>query len=125
MPVTFACSVAPTPAVAASSVTVQRPPRENELSESSFSLGGRWSVSDEAATAGPGATLRANVTGKDVYLVLSGPGTVQVTADGRPEQTVKVTSQQLYHLLSRPQAGSHDLLLRFSQGVAGYAFTFG
>ena len=47
----------------------------------------------------------ANVTGKDVYLVLSGPGTVDVTVDGKPEQTVKVTTQKLYHLLSRPEAG--------------------
>ena len=47
--------------------------------------------------------------------------------DGRrqAEQTVKVTTQRLYHLLSRPKAGSHDLQLRFSPGVAGYAFTFG
>jgi cytochrome c biogenesis protein CcdA/thiol-disulfide isomerase/thioredoxin len=97
----------------------------DDLPESSFSLGGRWTVSEEAATAGVGATLHANVTGKDVYLVLSGPGTVDVTVDGKPGQTVNVTTQKLYHLLSRPQASSHDLRLRFSPGVSGYAFTFG
>jgi thiol-disulfide isomerase/thioredoxin len=98
---------------------------KDDLSESSFSLGGRWRVTEEAATAGAGASLHANVTGKDVYLVLSGPGRVDVTVDGRPERTVEVTTQRLYHLLSRPQAASHDLLLRFSPGVSGYAFTFG
>jgi cytochrome c biogenesis protein CcdA/thiol-disulfide isomerase/thioredoxin len=100
-------------------------PYDGQLPESHFTLGGRWQIEDESATAGPGATLRGNVTGKDVYLVLSGPGTVDVTVDGKPEQTVKVTTQRLYHLLSRPTAAARDLLPRFSPGVAGYAFTFG
>jgi cytochrome c biogenesis protein CcdA/thiol-disulfide isomerase/thioredoxin len=100
-------------------------PYDGALPESHFSLGGRWKIEAESATAGPSATLRGNVTGKDVYLVLSGPGTVDVTVDGKPEKVVKVTTQRLYHLLSRPTAAAHDLLLRFSPGVAGYAFTFG
>jgi cytochrome c biogenesis protein CcdA/thiol-disulfide isomerase/thioredoxin len=100
-------------------------PYAGELPESHFSLGGRWRIEAESATAGPGATLRGNVTGKDVYLVLSGPGTVDVTVDGKHEKTVVVTTQRLYHLLSRPTAAAHDLRLRFSPGVAGYAFTFG
>ena len=41
------------------------------------------------------------------------------------EKTVRVTSQSLYTLLSRPSTGEHELELRFSPGVAGYAFTFG
>jgi len=97
----------------------------DDLPHSTFSLGGRWTVTDESATAGIDASLRANVTGKDVYLVLSGPGTVDVTVDGRHEQTVRVTTQKLYHLLSRRKSGAHDLQLRFSPGVIGYAFTFG
>ena len=47
----------------------------------------------------------ATCTGKDVYLVLSGPGTVDVTVDGKHEKTVRVTTQRLYHLLSRPPTG--------------------
>ena len=80
---------------------------------------------NESATAGPGATLRGNVTGKDVYLVLSGPGKVDVRVDGKPEKTVEVTTQKLYHLLSRPKAASHDLQLTFTPGVSAFAFTFG
>jgi len=72
-----------------------------------------------------GAFLRGAVQGKEVYLVLSGPGTVTVTVDGRLEKTVKVTTQNIYTLLSRPKPGLHDINLRFSPGVAGYAFTFG
>ena len=46
-------------------------------------------------------------------------------AHGKPEKTVHVTSQKLYHLLSRPQVEKHTLTLKFSPGVSGYAFTFG
>ena len=61
-------------------------PYDGDLPESHFTLGGRWTVDDESATAGPGATLRANVTGKDVYLVLSGPGTVEVRSTASPSR---------------------------------------
>jgi cytochrome c biogenesis protein CcdA/thiol-disulfide isomerase/thioredoxin len=98
---------------------------DGNLPPDHFTFGGRWKIDDESATAGPGATLRGTVTGKDVYLVLSGPGTVEVIVGGRPERTVRVTTQRLYHLVSRSRAATHDLLLRFSPGVAGYAFTFG
>jgi cytochrome c biogenesis protein CcdA/thiol-disulfide isomerase/thioredoxin len=100
-------------------------PYAGDLPESHFTLGGRWRITGESATAGPGATLRGNVTGKDVYLVLSGPGDVDVRVDGRHEQTVHVTSQKLYHLLSRPKAAAHDLRLTFTPGVSAFAFTFG
>jgi cytochrome c biogenesis protein CcdA/thiol-disulfide isomerase/thioredoxin len=96
-----------------------------ELPDSHFSFGGTWKLSDEAATAVRDATLTGRVVGKDVYLVLGGRGTVQVVVDGKPEKTVKVTSQKLYHLLSRPQVEKHTMVLKFSPGVSGYAFTFG
>jgi cytochrome c biogenesis protein CcdA/thiol-disulfide isomerase/thioredoxin len=106
----------------------------------SFSFGGTWKLAQENATAGIGASLSANVQGKDVYLVLSPPaggtGTVRVLLDGKPipaadagsdvhDGVVKVTSQRLYHLVSRPTAEQHLLELQPSPGVAGYAFTFG
>jgi cytochrome c biogenesis protein CcdA/thiol-disulfide isomerase/thioredoxin len=105
--------------------TASYTPYDGALPDSHFTLGGRWKVDDESATAGPGATLRGNVTGKDVYLVLSGPGDVDVKVDGKHEQTVHVTTQKLYHLLSRPKASSHDLQLTFAPGVSAFAFTFG
>jgi cytochrome c biogenesis protein CcdA/thiol-disulfide isomerase/thioredoxin len=100
-----------------------------KLPLSHFSFAGLWSVTGESATAGAGAQLYGNVAGKDVYLVLSPPpghaGSVRVTVDGRPEKVIHVTTQRLYHLLSRPKPGEYQLRLDFSRGVAGYAFTFG
>jgi thiol-disulfide isomerase/thioredoxin len=96
-----------------------------QLPDSHFSLGGTWTLTGEAATAGRDASLTARVVAKDAYLVLGGRGTVQVLVDGKPEKTVRVTSQKLYHLLSRPKLETHTLTLRPSAGVSGYAFTFG
>jgi cytochrome c biogenesis protein CcdA/thiol-disulfide isomerase/thioredoxin len=97
---------------------------------SHFTLAGTWRLSDEAATAVRSARLSAEVGAKDVYLVLSPPGrgragTVRVALDGRPLATIRVDSQRLYHLVHEPRFGVHRLALRFSNGVSGYAFTFG
>jgi thiol-disulfide isomerase/thioredoxin len=104
-------------------------PYAGRLPVSHFSFGGTWTVTAESATARANAILNGRVAGKDVYLVLSPPrggaGTVRVIVDGKPEKVVHVDSQRLYHLLSRPNPGEHDLRLEFSPGVAGYAFTFG
>ncbi|MEA2310830.1 MAG: hypothetical protein QOE28_798, partial [Solirubrobacteraceae bacterium] len=104
-----------------------------------FALGGTWTVSDESALAGAGATIAARVTGRDVYLVLSPgarPGHVQVSLDGRPIApgeagadvhggTVTVDRQRLYRLVALPRAGEHRLDLRLDPGVSAFAFTFG
>jgi cytochrome c biogenesis protein CcdA/thiol-disulfide isomerase/thioredoxin len=104
-----------------------------------FTLGGTWTVTSRSARAGSDATLTGHVIAKDVYLVLgpptTGTGTVHVALDGRPigaaagadahGSVVRVTGQRLYHLVSLPGVQTHLLSLRFSRGVAGYAFTFG
>ncbi|WP_456064417.1 cytochrome c biogenesis protein DipZ [Candidatus Solirubrobacter pratensis] len=104
-------------------------PYSGQLPLSHFSFGGTWTLTGEAATAGANASLTGRVAGKDVYLVLSPPargdGTVKVAVDGRPTTTLRITSQKLYHLFSAPKLETHTIALRFSSGVAGYAFTFG
>ena len=79
----------------------------------------------ERAVAGPSAGLRLQYRARDVYLVLTGKGSVQVLVDGKPERTVRVAGDRLYTLVERPKIGDHLLELHFSPGVAGYAFTFG
>jgi hypothetical protein len=86
-------------------------------------------LNEESAEAVSDATLRADVRGKSVYLVLGSrggrPRHVDVIVDGGPERTVTVRGQRLYTLVTRPHSAQHDLMLRFEPGVAGYAFTFG
>ena len=45
--------------------------------------------------------------------------------DGKPERTVRVSGDRLYTLVEREEIGDHLLELRFTPGVAAYAFTFG
>ena len=96
-----------------------------KLGESELAFGGTWKVEDERAVAQRNAKLRLEYRARDVYLVLTGTGSVQVLVDGKPERTVRVAGDRLYTLVERPEIGNHLLELHFSPGVAGYAFTFG
>jgi len=96
-----------------------------ELAENELAYGGRWRVEEERAVAGAGARLRLDYRARDVFLVLTGRGSVQVLVDGRDERRVAVTGDRLYTLVERGDIAHHALELRFSPGVAAYAFTFG
>lgn len=50
-----------------------------KLSSDGWTLSGQWSEDSENITAGNGASLRLKFGAKDVYLVLSGKGTVKAT----------------------------------------------
>ena len=95
------------------------------LAENELAYGGIWTVEGERAVAGLSAGLRLQYRARDVYLVLTGKGTVDVLVDGKPERTVRVTEDRLYALVDRAKLGEHLLELHFTPGVAAYAFTFG
>ncbi|HEY2575619.1 MAG TPA: cytochrome c biogenesis protein CcdA [Streptosporangiaceae bacterium] len=89
-------------------------------------LSGTWTVHAEEATAGNGAELELGFLAQDVYLVLGGTGTLQVTVNGRPTQTIHVTGvPRLYTLVKAASSTSGTLLLRASPGIQAYDFTFG
>ena len=97
-----------------------------DVPRNDVACGGRWLVGKEHIVAGEGARLRLSYHARNVYLVLGGKGTVQVSVDGKPEKTVAVTSDRLYTLVERPgPAADHTLDLSFSPGTEAYAFTFG
>jgi cytochrome c biogenesis protein CcdA/thiol-disulfide isomerase/thioredoxin len=110
------------------------------LSQSAFTLGGRWAIDGESARAVQGATLSGRIVAKNVYLVLSSAGerprSVRVSLDGRPISraaagtdvrggVLTVRRQRLYRLVKLPALGEHVLALALDPGVSGYAFTFG
>ena len=111
-----------------------------DLPQSVFSLGGRWRVDEESATAVRDATITARVVGTAVYLVLASAGdrprTVQVLLDGKPispadagadvhDAAVTVRRQRLYSLVKLDAIEEHVLTLRMGPRVSAFAFTFG
>jgi cytochrome c biogenesis protein CcdA/thiol-disulfide isomerase/thioredoxin len=96
------------------------------IPSNSLAFGGTWTVHNEEATAGPDATLRLQFTADDVYLVMSGHGTVGVSYNGRHLTTVPITGiPKLYTLFSGSVLETGQLTLTVSPGVEAYDFTFG
>jgi cytochrome c biogenesis protein CcdA/thiol-disulfide isomerase/thioredoxin len=97
-----------------------------QLPLGTLGFGGTWTVNSEEATAGSGAELDLGFEAADVYLVLGGNGTVQVSVDGRHSMTVDVSGVPgLYTLVGNASEEAGTLGLNFSPGVEAYDFTFG
>jgi thiol-disulfide isomerase/thioredoxin len=96
------------------------------LSPASFALAGRWTIHAEEATAGSMASLELNYFARDVYLVMGGHGTVQVSGGGIEPRTIHVGGvPRLYTLLHFATQSSGTMMLHVSPGVQAFDFTFG
>ncbi len=103
---------------------VYHPP--SSIASNSLAFGGTWTVHQEEATAGSHATLGLNFTADDVYLVMSGSGTVGVSYNGRHLTTLSVGGiPKLYTLFSGTVLQTGVLTLTVSPGIEAYDFTFG
>ncbi len=116
------------------------PPPSGRLALNALAYSGNWDIGAQPAEAIAGAGINLHFEAKNVYLVLSSkderPLQVRVMLDGQPisatdsgadvhDGVVTVRRQRLYSLVSLPGDESHELELRFANGVTGYAFTFG
>jgi cytochrome c biogenesis protein CcdA/thiol-disulfide isomerase/thioredoxin len=97
----------------------------NYVAQNLLSYAGHWRVEAERIVAGPAARLKLHYYARNVYLVLAGTGRVDVRVNGVKKRTVRVRANELYTLVSGPQTRDAVLELRFTPGVAAYAFTFG
>ena len=89
-------------------------------------LAGTWTDHAQEATSGAGAQLELNFLARQIYLVLGGKGTLEVSVNGRPVQTIQVAgTPRLYTLFHAASAVTGTLLLRASPGIQAYDFTFG
>jgi thiol-disulfide isomerase/thioredoxin len=93
-------------------------------------LNGTWSVGSESVTpVSSGASIELGFQAAKAYLVMTSadnvPRPVRVLLDGRPYSTVTVRGQQLYTLVSLPNAQQHALTVQIPPGVSAYDFTFG
>ncbi len=96
------------------------------IASNTLAFGGTWTVHSEEATAGQDSTLGLEFSADDVYLVLSGAGTVGVSDNGRHVTTLTVGGvPKLYTLLSGDSLQTGVLTLNVSPGIEAYDFTFG
>jgi len=76
--------------------------------------------------AGSAAELRIDIDASDVYVVLSGTGTVTATLNGKALPTQHVAGvPSLYTIVSGSDVQHGVLQLDASPGVKAYDFTFG
>jgi cytochrome c biogenesis protein CcdA/thiol-disulfide isomerase/thioredoxin len=99
-------------------------PSSIPLNDLAFS--GTWTDRSQQATAGANAALSLHFTADNVYLVLGGSGTVDVSYNGRHLSTIKVSGiPTLYTLFSGQALQTGQLGLQVTPGVQAYDFTFG
>jgi cytochrome c biogenesis protein CcdA/thiol-disulfide isomerase/thioredoxin len=92
----------------------------------SFAFNGTWTDHSEEATAGTKAEITLHFYANDVYLVMGGSGTVEVSLDGHHVTTLDVKGvPRLYTLFSGESIATGDLEVNFAPGVQAYDFTFG
>ena len=72
------------------------------------------------------AKININFQANDVYLVMSGNGTITETLNGKAYQTVSVSGYPRLYTLFKNKDDVNGLLgLSFSKGLEAYDFTFG
>ena len=99
------------------------------LPDDRFALRGRWALDDQGATAdSDDAAIRLNYTGKDVYAVVGGTGTITVTRGGNTTTTAIGGAPTLHQIVgNNPGDTAHrdQLDMRVSRGMQVFSFTFG
>jgi cytochrome c biogenesis protein CcdA/thiol-disulfide isomerase/thioredoxin len=111
-------------AIADNRATAYRAP--STIPDNSVAFNGQWTDRAQEATAGTNASLDLRFTANDVYLVMGGEGTVDVSYNGRHLATVAVSGiPKLYTLFSGSALQTGLLSLTFTPGVQAYDFTFG
>src|ERR1700756_740578 len=91
-----------------------------------FALRGRWTLDDQGATAGSDdAAIRLNYTGKDVYAVVGGTGTITVTRGGKATTTAIGGAPTLHQIVADETAHPDQLDMQVSPGLQVFSFTFG
>jgi thiol-disulfide isomerase/thioredoxin len=97
-----------------------------QLAADKFALRGRWTLDDQGVTAeSDDAAIRLNYTGKAVYAVVGGTGTITVTRDGKTTTTPIGGAPTLHQIVADDSAHRDQLDMQVSKGLQVFSFTFG
>jgi cytochrome c biogenesis protein CcdA/thiol-disulfide isomerase/thioredoxin len=90
-----------------------------------FALTGTWAVDDESITARNDAGIALNFLAEDIYLDVSGTGTLTVTVDGKTTTYQVSGAPNIYPVLHRDTQETGVIKIALSPGISAYSFTFG
>jgi cytochrome c biogenesis protein CcdA/thiol-disulfide isomerase/thioredoxin len=90
-----------------------------------YALEGTWTIADEAITAGASASIGIYFLARDVYLDVSGTGTLTVRVDQKTTTYPVTGAPNIYTILHRDTPQSGLLQVTLSPGLSAYSFTFG
>ena len=97
-----------------------------QLADDKFALRGRWTLDDQGVTAeSDDAAIRLNYTGKNVYAVVGGTGTITVTRGGKTTVTPIGGAPTLHQIVADDAAHRDQLDMQVSKGLQVFSFTFG
>ena len=96
-----------------------------KLDDDSFGLAGTWAVTDESITATKDAVIALNYTAGNVYLDLSGAGTLTVTANNTTRTYAVAGAPNIYTVVHNATPNAGTLKATLSPGLSAYSFTFG
>jgi hypothetical protein len=92
----------------------------------SFALAGGWDLGTQSITpTGAGSSIALNYHAKQVYIVVSGEGKIDVVRDGKTTSTPVSGTPTLYKIVDDAGIREGKLEVRIPQGIQAYSFTFG
>jgi cytochrome c biogenesis protein CcdA/thiol-disulfide isomerase/thioredoxin len=96
-----------------------------QLAPNTFGLSGSWTLADQSITAGKDAEIGLSFHASNVYLDVSGTGTLTVTTGGATK-VIKVSgAPDIYTVAALKSAGDGNVTIKLSPGLSAYSFTFG
>lgn len=95
------------------------------LPEDDFALAGTWTSAPEYLTAGSAAQIELSFQADDVYLVLGGSGTLDLSVNAKHTKTITVSGTPRLYTLVHGAYQTSTLTLTASPGIRAYDFTFG
>ena len=96
-----------------------------KLDYDAFGLSGTWTVTNESITAEKDAVITLDYTAEDIYLDLSGTGSVTVTVQGSTRTYAVGGAPNIYTVLHGDTPVTGVLEATLSPGLSAYSFTFG
>ncbi len=96
------------------------------LADDSFALRGPWQLDYQGATAtGDGARIALNYHARNVYLVVGGTGTLEVTGDGVTRRIPVSGPPNMRQIVAGHPDGSGHVEVTMSPGLQAFSFTYG